>query len=94
MPTPLVVALDGPIARAELPRLCAHVRAGLESTARASVECDVCAAAPDAVTVDAIARLVLLARRHGQPFRLHGVSEELLDLIELMGLRAALTGEG
>jgi len=38
-------------------------------------------------TVEALARLVLEARRLGLELRLRGVSDELVELIELAGLR-------
>lgn len=88
--TPLVVALDGPIARAELSRLSARVCAQLDEPAHGDVECDVSRAAPDAVTVDALARLGLLARRHDRRLHVRGASPQLLELIDFMGLRAAL----
>jgi anti-anti-sigma regulatory factor len=41
-------------------------------------------------TVDALARLQLAARRRGLELRLHAVSRELRELIELAGLTAVL----
>ncbi len=41
---------------------------------------------PDAVTLDALARLQLMARRHGCTMVLHGACEELQELIRLVGL--------
>jgi hypothetical protein len=41
-------------------------------------------------TVEALARLQLAARRKGLDLRLHVVSRELRDLIELAGLMQAL----
>jgi ABC-type transporter Mla MlaB component len=90
--TPLVVALDGPIARADLPRLCARVGAQIDAADGGVVECDLRAAAADAVTVEALARLRLLTRRHACSLRLRGAPPELFDLIDFMGLRHALTG--
>ncbi len=54
------------------------------------VACDVAGAAPDAVTVDALARLQLAAMRVGCAVRLQGASEPLLELVELMGLSNVL----
>jgi hypothetical protein len=88
--TPLVVALDGPLARAELPRLCARVAAALGTSSGAGVECDVHAASPDVVTVEALARLRLLTKRHACAWSVRGSSPELRDLIDFLGLRAAL----
>jgi hypothetical protein len=45
---------------------------------------------PDAVTVEALARLQLATRRHGYRVRLCNASDELLDLLAFMGLRDVL----
>jgi hypothetical protein len=45
---------------------------------------------PDAVTVDALARLQLSALRCGREIRLHDVSSQLRELIEFCGLREVL----
>ena len=52
--------------------------------------CDVHALAADALTVDALARLQLAARRAGHDLALHGPSRELLELLDLCGLREVL----
>jgi hypothetical protein len=41
---------------------------------------------PDAVTVDALCRLQLAARRYGCRVRLRHASDELLELVAFMGL--------
>jgi len=46
--------------------------------------------APDAVSVDALARLQLAARRRGQQILLRDVSNEMRALIAFCGLREAL----
>ena len=46
---------------------------------------------PDAVTVDALARLQLAAGRLGCTVRLRNASAALRDLVALMGLRDVLT---
>ena len=48
--------------------------------------CDVSALAPDAGSVDALARLELLAKRRGMALRLRKVSHELQELLGLCGL--------
>jgi hypothetical protein len=55
------------------------------------VECDVRGVTPDAITVEALARLQLIARRGGHTLRLLNASAELLDVIEFMGLGSVLT---
>jgi ABC-type transporter Mla MlaB component len=86
--TPL--ALEGPIARDEIPALCERARALLEGCVAASIACDVGALDPDAVTVDALARLQLTARRLGRRVRFDGASPELQRLLCLMGLGEVL----
>jgi hypothetical protein len=48
--------------------------------------CDVSGVEPDAVTVDALARLQLAARRYRCRVRLQNASGELLQLLAFMGL--------
>jgi ABC-type transporter Mla MlaB component len=86
----IAFAIEGPITRADLPGLCNRVRALLEESGPGVVLCDVSTVAPDAVTVDALARLQLAARRHGCQVRLRRASEELLALVTFMGLRDVL----
>jgi ABC-type transporter Mla MlaB component len=55
------------------------------------VTCDVAALShPDAASVEALARLQLLARRSGCRVRLRDACVELRDLLELMGLSEVL----
>lgn len=86
----IAFAIRGPIACDDLPGLCARARAVFEESGPAVAFCDVRGVEPDAVTVDALARLQLSARRHGCTVRLRNASPELRGLIELMGLSAAL----
>jgi ABC-type transporter Mla MlaB component len=51
---------------------------------------DVSAARADAVTVDALAQLQLLAKRRRCQIRLRGCSPALRDLVEFMGLTNVL----
>lgn len=46
---------------------------------------------PDAITVEVLARLQLIARRNGCTLRLLNASTELLDVVEFMGLGRILT---
>jgi anti-anti-sigma regulatory factor len=52
--------------------------------------CDVAKAEPDAVTLDALARVHLTARRRGCDTCVRGASGELIELLDLMGLRGVL----
>ena len=90
-PRSTVLALGGPIDRADIPRLCAALQAMLEGGGVEIVVCDVGALdRPDAVTIDALARLQLTARRLGCRLRLRHASPELRELVAFMGLRRSL----
>ena len=86
----LTFAVRGPIARKDLPGLCDRVCALLASSGAAIAFCDASSVEPDAVTVDALARLQLAARRHGCRVRLCNASSELRDLVAFMGLTDVL----
>jgi STAS domain len=58
-----------------------------------TIVCDVGCTAPDAATVDALARLQLNARRVGQEVRLSHVSNELQELLDFVGLGEVLRVE-
>jgi ABC-type transporter Mla MlaB component len=80
-----------PIARADIPLLCNALERLLESSSVGEVVFDLGRLVrPDAVTVDALARLQLTARRLGFSVRLRKASPELRELIAFMGLRAAM----
>jgi ABC-type transporter Mla MlaB component len=83
-------AIRGPIARADLPGLCDRVCALLGETGAGTVLCDVHGIEPDAVTVDALARLQLAARRRRCQVRLRNASDELVELVAFMGLSDVL----
>ena len=89
-PQTVVFAIDGPIARSDLPRLCDQVCTLLDRTGADVALCDVTEIEPDAVSVDALARLELAVRRRGCQARVRGASSELLDLLTFMGLRDVL----
>lgn len=82
-------AVSGPIDRDHLPGLCDRICPLLGSGAREAL-CDVAGVPADAVTVEALARLQLAARRHGCRVRLRGASTELLELVDFLGLRDVL----
>jgi ABC-type transporter Mla MlaB component len=89
-PETTLFAIRGPIAREDLPGLCDRVCALLARTGAGVAICDVRGIEPDAVVVDALARLQLGAKRHGCQVRLSGTSPELRELVELMGLTDVL----
>jgi ABC-type transporter Mla MlaB component len=89
-PQTIAFAISGPIHRTDLPGLSDRVCALLETSGAGVAVCDVSGIEPDAVTVDALARLQLAARRHGCQVRLRHACDELLDLVSFMGLRDVL----
>jgi ABC-type transporter Mla MlaB component len=89
-PRTIAFSIRGPIARSDLPGLGERVCAFLRDGGADAAVCDVSGVEPDAVTVDALARLQLAATRHGCRIRLRHASAELLDLLSFMGLRDVL----
>ena len=91
---PLV--LTGALARADIPGLCQRAHAWLEGCDGCSpLLCDVGGlVACDAVAVDALAHLQLIARRHGSELRVLQASGDLRDLISLAGLSDVLRVSG
>ena len=86
----IAFAIHGPILRQDLPGLCDRVCALLGGAPVEEALCDVRGVEPDAVTVDALARLQLAARRRGCRVRLRHASPALLDLVAFMGLTDVL----
>jgi ABC-type transporter Mla MlaB component len=86
-PQTVALALGGPMARADLPALGERVGALVDESDADVVLCDVAGARADAVTLDALARVYLAARRHDCNTRVCGASNELLALLEFCGLR-------
>lgn len=87
---PRTVAIRGPITRADLPGLCERICRSLGESPASVVLCDVYGVEPDAVTVDALCRLQLGARRHRCRIRLRNASRELRELVAFMGLTYVL----
>ncbi|MGE5690390.1 MAG: STAS domain-containing protein [Pseudomonadota bacterium] len=90
-PRSIAFAVHGPIARADLPGLCNRVCALLRERRPREALCDVQSVPADAVTVDALARLQLAARRLGCTIRLRHASPELRELVAFMGLTEVLS---
>ena len=90
-----VFVLEGRITRADVPVLRDRFRALLEQSGAASITCQVGGLTdPDAVVVDALARLQLTAQRFGSTIRVRGACPHLQELIALAGLRDVLTLAG
>ncbi|MYV97677.1 STAS domain-containing protein [Streptomyces sp. SID3343] len=89
-----VLVVYPPIDRADIAGLCERLRLLLGASRADPFPCDVGAlVVPDLVTIEALARLQLTARRLGRRIRLHDVCGELLALLALMGLADVLPGE-
>jgi ABC-type transporter Mla MlaB component len=81
------LVVRGPIAPQDIPALCRRARAVLERSDAELVVCDVGGLAhPDAVTVEALARVRLTVRRLGCRFGLRHPCRELGELLAFMGL--------
>ena len=93
MGSTLQVRLPALVTDERVRRLCAELREQLADGAVAAVVCHVEHAAGDLATVDAVARLALVARRAGVAFRVDGPGSELSSLLGLVGLRSVLVGQ-
>lgn len=76
-----------------MPALCGRLGASLSEGGVNLAIFDVGDSVANAVTLDALARLGLVARRHGCSVRLRGASEDLLDLVAFAGLADILPSE-
>lgn len=86
-----VVVLSHHLDRSDIPLLCQRVCALLEGGDGDPIVCDVEALVdPDALTVDALARLQLTARRLGRQIRLRHAGDALRELLALTGLSDVL----
>jgi ABC-type transporter Mla MlaB component len=89
-PSTITFAIMSPLKRSDLPGLFKRVCVLLKDSGAGVALCDVREAKADAVTVDALARLQLAARRSGCQLRLQHASKELCALVALMGLQDVL----
>jgi ABC-type transporter Mla MlaB component len=90
-------AIGATVTRADIPVLCADLAELVRGRGRGGgvVVCDVADVAhPDVVTVEALARLRLTARRHGCSLVVTGAGPDLLELVRLLGLTDALPQVG
>ncbi len=85
---PAVLILTGRLDRAGIPPMLERLRALLAGRGGGTVVCDVGGldGAPDALLLDALARLQLTALRHGGRIRLRGAGSALRELLALSGL--------
>ncbi|MEA2154310.1 MAG: hypothetical protein QOE11_450 [Solirubrobacteraceae bacterium] len=92
-PDAAVLLIERPIAGGDVAPLCERLRA-LAGDGRRIVICDVAALAPDAASIDALARLQLTARRLGCAIALRHASRELSRLLSFCGLAGVVPGGG
>lgn len=86
----LTVTIPGPLRRADLPTLYERVCGLFTAHAGRLVHCDVAGVRVDAVTVEALAKLQLVARREGCRVVLVHASPGLRGIVALMGLTDVL----
>lgn len=86
-----VFAVRGPLARSDIPALCARLQAWVAASSGDAL-CEVSSFEISVVSVEALARMQLAARRLGRRLNFRDVSSELEALVELLGL-ATLLGE-
>jgi hypothetical protein len=84
------LVIGGRIGPAAVAGLCERVRDVLRDGGARLIVCDVGGVAPDATTIDALARVQLTARRLGGRIRLRNACVELRDLIALAGMSDVL----
>jgi anti-anti-sigma factor len=90
-PGTVAIVLAGTLDHDTVPALVARVCRLLDGIEAESIVCDVTAVtAPDAVAVEALARLQLAARRRGLRVWLRDGEGDVLDLLALAGLREVL----
>ena len=86
-------AIGGRLERGDAPALCGRLEEMLRRDPAEVVVCDVAGLSPDAVTLDTLARLQLIARRYGCELRLRRAASDLLEVVALAGLRDVLPTE-
>jgi ABC-type transporter Mla MlaB component len=91
VPSPATLALVGQIDRADISAFCERARELIERSEDDPVVCDLGRVGrPDAVTVEALARLMLEARRLGRRLVFRDACGELRDLVAFVGLARTL----
>ena len=85
------VAVPPTVRRADIPALCGSLSEQLRGRDGGVVICDVAGARADMVTVEALVRLRLTARRYGWTLAIQGAGTPLTDLVALLGLTSVLS---
>lgn len=90
-PRPEVLTLPATIAPGDIPVVCRHLTKVAVGNRAAVVLCDLGnLTRPDAVTLDALARLQLTAQRLGITIALTGTSSDLIELLTMSGFDTVL----
>ena len=89
-PRTCVFVLAAPLGRSDLADVGRRFGALLERSGAPVAVCDARGLSADAVAVDALARIHVVARRHGRRVLVRHASDELGRLAALMGLAVAL----
>ena len=88
------MVVDAPIRVSSVPSLCERVRVALQASTTKRVDCDVGAdVVADVVAVEAFARMQLAARRLGGSVRFQRLSDEMVELLALVGLDNVLLAD-
>ena len=82
--------IRGPLGREDLPQLYERVCRLLALSRPALAFCEVAGVSADAIALEALARLALVARRRGCAVKLRGASPALLELVAFAGLEGVL----
>lgn len=82
--------VEGPIARSDVPGIVARLCALLEPGEAPMVVCRLRGVHASAESLEALARLQLIARRYGSRIKLTGASGALLELIAYAGMHDVL----
>ncbi|HEU4864896.1 MAG TPA: STAS domain-containing protein [Actinomycetota bacterium] len=94
-PDATILVLEGAIDRAGIAAYCERARRLIERSDADPVVCELGRVArPDAVTVEALARLQLEARRLGRRLVFRDACGELRELVALVGLDRVLPCDG
>ena len=87
----ITIRIGAGLTRAGIPDLCAGLAGQLRGRAAGVVTCDVTGAGrAEVVTAEALARLLLTARRHGWRLEITGAGPELRAVLSLLGLTGVL----
>jgi STAS domain len=86
-PATIIVHLADSISPAGIPLLCERLQGRLAGTDVEGIACDASRLAdPDLTTIEVVARMQLTAGRNGRWMHLQHASQQLLDLLSLVGL--------